>query len=381
MPSFLGGGVKPHYIPSAVKAIISRSEFYSSYTPYQPEASQGFLQAMFEYQSILAEITEMDIANASLYDDATALGEAALMCSRISKKKVFLFPENISWDKQCILANYAKGAGIEIRQVPYDRKTGMVNVSALESSVDSSVAGMYLENPNYFGVFEAEVDQIHTILDKNSCLYVVGVDPLSLGIVRGPGSYDADIVIGEGRALGNPMSFGGGSLGLFACRKKYLRYIPGRIIGMTEDANGDRAFCMTLQTREQHIRRGRATSNICTNEGLYALAAVSYVSLLGAKGLYELGKTNFENAQKLAQQISNLPGYENGFEGTHFNEFVIHTPNAKKVNQQLLQNKMQGGLLLEERYPELANCLLFGVTELHQTKDIECLLQVLSEVR
>ncbi|DAC72411.1 MAG TPA: aminomethyl-transferring glycine dehydrogenase subunit GcvPA [Thermoplasmata archaeon] len=380
MPSFIGGGFKPHYIPAAVKSIVSRSEFYTAYTPYQPETSQGFLQAIFEYQSMIAELTGMEISNASLYDGATALGEAALMCSRISKKKTFVIPENISWEKKSILRNYTKGAGIQVKEVAYDPKTGRVGLGELKKTINADTAGFYLENPNFFGVFEDAVEEIHSILQKNEVLFVVGVDPISLGICKSPGQYGADIVIGEGKCLGNPLDFGGSSLGFFACKNEFSRQIPGRIIGLTKDQQGKRAFCMTMQTREQHIRREKATSNICTNEGLCMLAAVTYLSWLGGKGLHELGALNFEKAQKLAKKISSIPGFSLMFSGVHFNEFVIRCPDAVKVHNHLLQNDIQGGLLLQQWYPKLADCMLFGITELHSDESIDRLVSLLREV-
>lgn len=381
LPSFLGGGFTPHYIPAVVKSTISRSEFYTAYTPYQPETSQGFLQAIFEYQSLIAELTGMDISNASLYDGATALGEAGLMCTRINKKKTFVIPHNISWEKKSILSNYTKGAGIRIKQVPYDKQTGCINIEELKKTIDADTSGVYLENPNFFGVFEEEVEEIHQLLQKHQALYVVGVDPLSLGICKSPGEYGADIVIGEGKNLGNPLDFGGSTLGIFACKKDFVRQIPGRIIGLSKDHAGKRAFCMTMQTREQHIRREKATSNICTNEGLCMLAAVAYLSWLGGKGLEELSILNFEQAQKLQKKIIQIPGFSQVFSGTHFNEFVIRCPDAKKVHKYLLQKGIHGGLLLQDHYPELTNCMLFGVTELHTDTHLNALISFLQEVQ
>ena len=379
IPSFLGGGIKPHYIPAVVKSILSRSEFYTSYTPYQPEASQGFLQVMFEYQSMIAELTGMDISNASLYDGATALGEAALMCMRVNKKKTFLIPKNISWEKKCVLTNYVKGAGMKVQEVSYKNDTGTVDVDDLKKLLTEDTAGVYIENPNFFGVFEEDVDELHALIKKKQSLFVVGVDPLSLGIVKNPGDYGADMVIGEGKGLGLPMDFGGLTLGLFACKAEFARQIPGRIVGMTKDSEGKRAFCMTLQTREQHIRREKATSNICTNEGLCMLAAAVYLSWVGGKRLQELSTLNCERGQQLHQNIISIQGFESVFSGAHFNEFVVRNPDAGKIHHHLLRHGLQGGLLLEPWYPSLKNCLLFGVTELHLDSDIQRLLSVLKE--
>ena len=373
--SFIGGGIKPHYVPSIVKSIVSRAEFFTSYTPYQSEASQGFLQAMFEYQSLISELTKLEIANCSLYDDVTALAEAALMCSRINRKKIFIVPENISYDKKSVLKNYTKGADIKIKEIPFDIETGKIDINQLEKNINNDIAGVYIENPNFFGIFENQINEINKLIKDANSLFVVGIDPLSLGIVKSPGEYGADIVIGEGRSLGNAINFGGSSLGIFSCKKEFLRQMPGRIIGLTKDSSGKRAFCMTLQTREQHIRRGRATSNICTNEGLCALGAVTYLSWLGSKGLEKLSKINYENGQNLAKKIETINGFKKMFIGTHFNEFVIKCgKNPNEINKELLKNNIQGGLLIDKWYPQLKNCMLFGITEIHSNDDIEKLI-------
>jgi len=378
---FSGGGIKPHYIPSIVKTLTRRSEFYTAYTPYQSEASQGFLQAMFEYQSMIAEITGMDVANCSLYDGVTSLSEAALMCARITRKNEFIIPHNISWEKKCVLNNYAKGPKIKIKEIPYDYKTGKIDIEELNKKIDENTAGVYIENPNFFGIFEDNNNEINDIIKKAGSLFVVGVDPVSLGITKSPGEYGADIVIGEGRALGNPMNYGGSSLGIFACKKEFLRQIPGRIIGITKDSDEKRSFCMTLQTREQHIRRAKATSNICTNEGLCALSALIYLSWLGSDGLFNLSKTNFEKGEKLAKSINSLSGFKLRFNSVHFNEFVVeYYDDVKKLNKGLLQKNIQGGLILEEFYPELKNCILIGTSEVHSDEDIESFVNVLEEV-
>jgi len=379
--SFIGGGIKPHYIPSVIKTIISRAEFYTAYTPYQSEASQGFLQSMFEYQSIISEIMGMDIANCSLYDGVTALSEAVLMCTRIKKKKTFLIPGNISWEKKSVLKNYTKGPEIKIKEIAYDKKTGKIDLIELKNHIDEDISGVYLENPNFFGIFEDDVNEISEIVKGSGSLFVVGVDPISLGIVKSPGDYYADIVIGEGRSFGNPMDFGGSSLGIFACKKEFLRQIPGRVIGLTKDKEGKRAFCMALQTREQHIRRGKATSNICTNEGLCALASTTYLSWLGSDGLEYLSKTNFEKGHRLAKRIESLDSLEKVFTGIHFNEFVIKSEkDANIIIKKLLKKGIQGGLIIDKWYPELKNCMLFGVSELHSNDDIEKLVSALKEV-
>jgi len=378
---FLGGGIKPHYIPAIVKTITSRSEFFTSYTPYQPEASQGFLQAMFEYQSMIAQLTGMDVANCSLYDGVTAISEAALMCSRITKRNTFVIPHNISWDKKCVLKNYAKGPCLKIKEVLYDDKTGKINLKELNKAVDSDAAGVYIENPNFFGIFEDDVGEINKICKDAGALFVVGVDPISLGIIKSPGEYGADIVIGEGRCLGNPLDYGGSSLGIFSCKKDFIRQMPGRIIGITKDAGGKRAFCMAFQTREQHIRRARATSNICTNEGLCALAAAVYLSWLGGNGLIKLARTNFQKGKLLAEKLASINGFELRFTGSFLNEFVVRCPiDVNMLNKRLLRKNIHGGFVLNENYPELKDCMLLGITEIHSDVDINYFVSILKEV-
>ncbi len=378
---FTGGGMKPHYVPSIVKSLISRAEFFTAYTPYQSEASQGFLQAMFEYQSMIAELTGMDVANCSLYDGVTALSESALMCSRIKRKNVFVIPENISFEKKSVLKNYCKGPGIKIKEVKYDRKTGQIDINDLEKKVDEEVCGVYVENPNFFGIFEEKINEIDDIIKNSDSLLVAGVDPISLGVVKSPGEYGADIVIGEGSCFGNNVDFGGSTLGLFACKKKYLRQMPGRIIGLTSDEDGKKAFCMALQTREQHIRRGRATSNICTNEGLCALAACIHLSWLGGNGLNKLAKMNFEKAHDFFDKICEVDGFEPLFDASFFNEFVIKSKkDPNKINQKLLKKNIQGGIVLDNIFSDLNNSMLLGATELHTDMDIDRFIKLIKEV-
>ena len=378
---FLGAGIKPHYIPAAVRAITSRSEFFTAYTPYQSEASQGFLQAMFEYQSMIAELTGMDISNCSLYDGVTALSEAVLMCHRINKKNKFIISKSISQDKKSVLHNYTKGPGIKIHEVDYDDKTGRIDIEKLEKLIDEETSGVYIEQPNYFGVFEQDIEKINSIVKKAGALFVVGVDLLSLGIVKPPGKYGADIVIGEGRVFGNSMDFGGCGLGVFASKKEYLRQMPGRIIGLTEDSQGKRAFCMAMQTREQHIRRARATSNICTNEGLCALNTAVHLAWLGEERLRKLAEENLNKAIKLKKMISTLKDFELRFDAINFNEFVIKSKiKPKKIKKQLLYKNIQIGPCLDKDFSELSDCILVGVTELNSDEDFNKLIKYLKEV-
>lgn len=370
IPSFLGGGIKPHYIPPAVRHIVSRSEFYTSYTPYQPEFSQGMLQSMFEYQSVVCELTGMYAANISMYDAATALGEAARMAKRVSRKDVFLIPENISQDKKSVLANYARNAGITVSEMPYEGD-GMVELPHPSDVRD--VAGIYLENPNFFGIIDDRMDEIRELGERMGGLMVMGVDPLLLSITKPPSEYGADIVIGDGW-MGNPMNFGGSRLGIFSCRKEHVRQMPGRLVGATVDDSGKRAFCMTLQTREQHIRRERATSNICSNEALCAIAFVSYVAVMGRDGLRKLAVENMNRARHAADGLLSI-GFEMPFGGEFFNEFVAVPPvDAEELNGKLLERGIHGALPLGEQFPELRNALLYGVTEMHSIDIIDRML-------
>jgi glycine dehydrogenase subunit 1 len=364
MPTFLGAGVYDHYVPAAVRSIVGRSEFCTSYTPYQAELSQGILQTLFEYQSMICELTGMDGANTSMYDASTALGEAALMARRITRKTEILVPRALLWERRSVLANYAKGAGLRVRDVGYDEDRGILDLDDLRGKLSSETAAVYLEQPNFFGVFEDAVDDIRAATDA---LLVVGVNPLALAVTKPPGDYGADIVVGEGQALGNAMNFGGPLLGIFACREDYIRKMPGRVIGATRDAQGGRAFAMTLQTREQHIRREKAMSNICTNETLLAVASAVYVAILGARGLKDLAEANVRDAANLAQRLDGLPPCEAPlFRGHHFNEFVVRFDRPyDDVHRHLLRAGVHGGLGLAARFPELGHAALFATTERH----------------
>lgn len=379
-PCFCGGGAYHHFIPSAVNAIISRSEFYTSYTPYQAEISQGMLQALFEYQGLIAELTGLDAVNSSNYDGATALGEAATMCFRLNGKSKFLVPAAMNWEKKSVLKNYAWGPGIEIVQYGFDMNTGQLDLEDLRSKLSKDVGGVYIEVPNFLGVIDSHAPSIKEEL-KDAAL-VVGVNPISLGVLRPPGDYGADIVIGEGQVLGSPMNFGGPLLGLFATRQEHVRKMPGRVIGLTKDVEGNRAFCMTLQTREQHIRRSKATSNICTNEALMAVAAATYLATVGREGLRTIAEINIGKAKRLMSAIGELDGFVSPvFEAHHFNEFVMKPIiRPEKLNKLLLRNGIIGGLPIEEHVPHLNGHMLLATTEMHTEEDHDRLLSALAEV-
>jgi glycine dehydrogenase subunit 1 len=376
MPSFLGAGVYHHYIPAAVFELISRSEFYSSYTPYQPEISQGMLQALFEYQSFVCELTGMDAANSSMYDASTALAEAALMSVRISGKKRIVIPKAIHWEKKSVLDNYAKGPGLHAEEVQYDGTSGMMDIPDLKNKVDDETSAVYVESPNLFGVFENIAEIKEAIGDV---LLIVGANPLSLAVAEAPGNLGADIVVGEGQILGNPMNFGGPLIGIFACRKEHIRKMPGRVIGATNDSHGRRAFTMALQTREQHIRREKATSNICTNESLGSVAFAIHVAILGRVGLRRVAKENILKSRYLAKEIGSIEGFTAPvFSGTHFNEFVVRSDaDYAEVHELLHWYGIQGGLSLSGRFPELENFAVFCTTEMHSKEDRDSLIKVL----
>jgi glycine dehydrogenase subunit 1 len=379
-PCFLGGGVYRRFIPAAVGAIISRSELLTSYTPYQAEISQGMLQALFEYQSFIAELTGMEAVNSSNYDASTALGEAANMCGRINEKERFLVPEALSAGKRGVLHNYTKGAGMQVIEYGFDPLTGELDLDDLASKADDDVSGIYLEVPNFLGVIDRNATEIKKRFPD--ALLVVGADPISLGVLKAPGDYGADIVIGEGQSLGSPMNFGGPLLGLFGCRQEHVRKMPGRIIGMTKDLEGRRAFAMTLQTREQHIRREKATSNICTNEALAAVAAAAYLGVVGRTGLRAIAKLSMERAQATMDALCQIKGFEcPALRSHHFNEFAVRTPiRPEKVSRVLMRKGVIGGLPLARHVPSMGDCMLFAATEMTTDEDIGKLVSALEGV-
>lgn len=315
--SFLGAGSYNHFIPSVVKYIISRSEFYTAYTPYQAEASQGILQAIYEYQTMICELTGMDVANASMYDGATAMAEAAMLACRFKRKKEIVVSAAVHPEYRTVLKTYANGADLKVIELPFDKKTGLT----ADYSVSDKTACVIIQQPNYFGCIEN--------IKKLDPLLIVSVDPISLGILKAPGDYGADIVVGEGQSLGNPRSFGGPGLGIFAAKKELMRMVPGRIVGKTTDIKGEPAFCLTLQTREQHIRRERATSNICSNEALAALAATVYLSIMGKQGLKRVAELCLQKANYLKKKLGN----KIVFSAPTFKEFVVKTD--KKIGVDL----------------------------------------------
>ena len=385
--SFLGAGIWPHYVPAAVDSIISRGEFLTSYTPYQPEISQGMLQSLFEYQSLISELTAMDYANSSLYDWSTALGEAARMASRVTGREEIIVPHYSHPERIQTLKAFTEPAGISVLECSHYPKTGALNLSDLKKKISSRTAAVYVEYPAFLGSVEEEVEEISRIAHQAGGLFVVGVEPISLGALRPPGDFGADIVIGEGQPLGNHMNFGGPLLGIFACRSDaLLRQMPGRIIGKTSTQDGNQeAYCMTLQTREQHIRRQKATSNICTNEALLAVAASAYLSILGPRGLTDLCTTISERTHYAQQRISKVPGVTAPcFDAFHFMEFTVNFDRTglkiSEVNDALLTAGIQGGLDLSTMFPELGQTALYCFTEVHSREDIDMLVDKLHEI-
>ncbi|MGC9345597.1 MAG: aminomethyl-transferring glycine dehydrogenase subunit GcvPA [Candidatus Bathyarchaeales archaeon] len=388
MPVFLGAGCWPHYVPAVVKEIVQRSELLTSYTPYQPEISQGMLQALFEYQSMICELTSMEVANCSMYDWASALGEAARMAARLTRRNEILVPKIIHPERAATLQVYAEPVGITIETVAYNRETGQISLKDLRNKLSDETAAVYIENPSYLGFIETQVDEICKEAHAHGALFVVGVDPTSLGILKPPGDYGADIVVGEAQSLGNSMNFGGPLLGIFACRDdlRLIRQMPGRIIGTTTTKDGSRqGFCMALQTREQHIRRERATSNICSNEALCAVASAVYMALLGPEGLRELGETIMYKANYAMHLLSKIEGVKAPvFNSVHFKEFTVNFDevglSVNEVHEKLLQHGIHGGKDVSKEFPELGKTALYCVTEIHFKEDVERLAAALEDI-
>lgn len=377
--SYLGAGAYEHFIPSYVDQLLLRSEFYTAYTPYQPEISQGTLQAIYEFQTLVCELTGMDGANASMYDGASALAEAALMSCDATRRKKVLVPQTIHPEYREVLRTYLLPRGVEILEIPY--KEGTVDSEALEKALNNEVAAVLLQSPNFFGMIE-KAEEIGQMAHAKGGLLVMAVNPVSLGLLKSPGELGADIVVGEGQPFGNPLNFGGPYLGFLACREKYVRRMPGRIVGATKDKNGKKGYVLTLQAREQHIRREKAASNICSNEALCALAFTIHLSGLGKQGLKEMARLNLQKAHYGAEEINKLPGMSLAFRGPFFHEFVIKTEiSPRKIKEALLSHKIIGGLELSRFYPELDQHLLFCVTETKTKEDIDRLVAGMGEIQ
>jgi glycine dehydrogenase subunit 1 len=372
-PCFLGAGAYDHYVPPTVGAIIGRSEFYTSYTPYQPEVSQGVLQSIYEFQTLVSELFGMDMANASMYDAASGLAEAAIMASDLTKRKRVLALGGIHPAYHKVLETYLRHLDIEIVNVPMSE--GVTDLPALESLIGTGDAAVLVQHPNFFGNLEP-MRQIAAITHEAGALLVQSADPISLGLIEPPGFYGVDIAVGEGQSLGCPIGYGGPLLGLFACKQEFMRRLPGRIVGETKDIEGKRAFVMTLRTREQDIRRERATSNICTNVALYALAGTVYLATMGKVGMRQVAELSTRKAHYAASEIARLPGYALTYpHASFFKEFAVTTPiAASKVNDALWEKGILGGYELAERE------LLLAVTETRTKAEIDALVSVLEAV-
>lgn len=370
---FLGGGIYRHFIPAVVDSLASRQEFLTAYTPYQPEISQGTLQAAFEFQSMMAELTGMDASNASLYDGATALAEAALMATRTKNISKVVVSRSANPAYRAVLRTYFKNNdAVEIIEAPFDPATGKTDPEKLGELLDGSSA-FFIQQPNYFGIIE-DMEIVSPIASRSGFWGVVVSEAVSLGLLAKPGSFGCDVVAGEAQSFGNPANAGGPLLGFFCTRKEHIRRMPGRIVGLSKDLAGNRAFCLTLATREQHIRREKATSNICSNEGLCALRAAVYLSAMGPAGLRDVALQCAAGARTLLAQLRRK-GLEPVFTSRIFNEFVIRLdgPARRKVQDR----GIAFGIPLEDHYPELENALLVCVTEINTPEDIQCLMELL----
>ena len=383
--SFLGAGAYNHFVPVVVKHLISRGEFATAYTPYQPEIAQGTLQAIFEFQSLICQLTAMDVANASMYDGASALAEAILMGQRMNKRAEVLMSQAVHPDYRQVAQTYTRQVDIDVQEIGMNAR-GSIDLNALQAKISSNTSSIVVQYPNFFGVIE-ELAVLSELAHEAGALLIAAMpEPVSLGLLAPPGKFGVDIVVGEAQAFGNSLSYGGPYIGFFAIKSdpkgKVIRKMPGRLCGETTDAEGKRGFVLTLSTREQHIKRERATSNICTNEALCALACTIHLSLLGKQGLKELARQNFQKAEYAKKAICALDGYELLFDGPTFNEFAIKTPVAVDVIQEsLLAQQMIGGLPLGQSYPEFDNALLFCVTEQHSKEEIDKLAAALKQIK
>jgi len=377
--SFLGGGFYDHFIPAALNSIVSRSEFYTAYTPYQPEISQGTLQAIYEYQSAICRLTGMEAANASLYDGGTAVYEAIMMALRVTGRRKVLVDDSVSPIYRKMVRSYTSNLGIELLET--ESTEGLPDRNAIADQIDDDTAAVIVQNPNFFGCIDDVTDLAEMVHAKGGLL-IVSCYPISLGLLKTPGEMNADIVVGEGQSLGMSVSFGGPYLGFMATRKKYLRKMPGRIAGRTVDAQGREGFVLTLQAREQHIRREKATSNICTNQGLCALTALVYMSLLGKQGLAELSGVCAHKADYARDLLLKIPGVTIRFpERWYFNEFVLNLPiAADKVIRGLFNRGLAAGFPLGRYFPEMNNCLLVAVTEKRTKEEIDFLAHSLEVI-
>lgn len=378
--SFLGAGAYSHVNPAVVDYLSARGEFISPYTPYQPEVSQGTLQIIFEFQTLVCQLTGMDIANASLYDGASGAAEAVLMAHRIKGKPKVLISSAVNPQYKQVMRTYTKRLDISIEEIDYSA-AGSVDFNDFKRKFSPETSAVVCQSPNFFGVIE-DLQKISELAHRSQALSIILVaEPVSLGILEAPGTLGADIVTGEGQSFGIPLSFGGPYVGFMACNKDFIRQFPGRIAGETKDLEGKRGYVLTLSTREQHIRRGRATSNICTNQAWCALRATIFLETLGKEGMRELATQNVQKANYAVERLTQVKGITQKFQGTSFNEFVLEFSKPwNEVNKVLKKKKIIGGLGLEEFYPELKNCVLCCVTEMHKKEEIDRLADALKDI-
>lgn len=379
--SFLGGGVYSHFSPTIVDNLIQRSEFFTSYTPYQPEVTQGTLQYIFEFQTLVCQLTGMEVANASMYDGSTSMAEAFLMAQRVTRRDKVLVAETVHPEYIEVASTYTRHNDLEFGTIGFDAISGRVIEEEL-SKLDDKTAALVVQSPNFFGCIE-DLESLATRAHEVGALLVVTVtEAISFGLLKTPGSCGADIVVAEGQSFGIPMSFGGPHVGLFACREKHVRQMPGRLSGVAYDAKGNRGFVLTLATREQHIRRDKATSNICTNQGLIALAATVYMETMGKKGLQEVAMQNVQKAAYAAKQISGIDGFEIVFDAPHFNEFVVRGPVAADdlLARLSTENGILGGIAISRYYRNRPDDFLVCVTETNSKKQIDELVAALASI-
>jgi glycine dehydrogenase subunit 1 len=376
---FLGGGSYDHFIPAVVDAIASRSEYYTAYTPYQAEASQGSLQAFFEFQTLICQLTGLDVANASLYEGGSAVAEAVIMALNVSTKRhKILVADSVHPEYRLVLSTYLANLDARIETLPTPH--GFLDPDDLNKALDDQTACIVVQHPNFFGCLE-EVEALSEAAHARGALFIVNFDPISLGLLKRPGQYGADIAVGEGQCLGNPMAYGGPVLGLLACRQEYVRKMPGRLVGQTVDRNGKRCWVLTLQTREQHIRREKATSNICTNQGLFALRAAVYLAALGPLGLKETAELCTRKAHYAAERLVKVLGVELRFKRPFFKEFTLRfSSDIGALLMSLLRAGYHAGLSLGRWHPGLAECLIMAVTERRTKAEINGLAEAIRSI-
>lgn len=376
---FRGGGIYKHFIPSAVQRIGCRGEFLTAYTPYQPEVSQGTLQMLFEFQTMICELTGMEVANSSMYDGASACAEAALMAVRINGKSRVIISESLHPEYISTVKSYCFGGNIEVELVKFDRETGQIDCGDLESKLSENVSALIVGYPNFLGVIE-DLEAIRSIIGEK-VLLITAANPIALGLLQAPGNLGADIVVGEGQSLGNPPSLGGPGFGFFASKEEHIRKMPGRIIGQTKDKEGRTGYVMVLQTREQHIRRSKATSNICSNQAFNVLLASIYMSLIGPKGLKDIARRCYDKAHYLANRIEKMDKLRPVFTGPFFNEFVVEFDGGlSMINSRLLEEQILGPLDLGKFREDMQNYGLICTTEANRNEEVEFFAGRLEEI-